>query len=301
MGSRAGDFHTESTQISLSGSSAAGTNGTEIQLEDSPSSQFFLPHAPNTFHLSAPASSASVAPPQPQVTIPTERERELLDRRNNWVFMTAEEMMGTDSQKDDSLGGKYEKDGQEKKNTTAMERYYQRLSDTDQQQATNSPANKFDPDTWTKANIPFPAGGVQPANGSLNPSAELGVFQPTRTAMFPDVFARDQNATALTPAEVQLKADQEAHMESFKQLWDIDKAPTTVAVSASPAPVQASSGPVFGSQESQPTTLTPGAPPVNTGGGFGQIITPVQPSTISTLRAHSSPPRPNFAPISSPF
>jgi len=269
-----------------------------MQLQESPASKFFLPHAPNTFQFSAPRAPALPPPPQTQITISIEREREFLDRRKNWVFMTPEEMMGTDSQKDGLLEDKYDKDGQEKKSTTVMERYYQRLYDADQQKTTNQ-VDKFDPDTWTKANNSFLTGDSQAGGDTPNSSGGMGVFQPARSQIFPDVFGTDKSATALTPEQVRAKAEQDAHMESFKQLWDIDQQPAKAPMTATVAPVvQPSSTSVFGSQSSQPYSPV-SVSPIDT--GFSQVVTPTQPSTITSLRSHSSPPHASFAPVSSPF
>ncbi|HXS69431.1 MAG TPA: hypothetical protein VN761_11340 [Candidatus Polarisedimenticolia bacterium] len=309
--SRAGDVQLQSTELSLSGSSASDTNTNQLQHQDSPFSQFFLPHAPNTFQL-APNQPAAPPVPRPQVTIQqVEREKELLDRRKNWVFMTPEEMMGTDDPNKDAQDSKSDKDHDPQKPTTVMERYYQHLFDADQQKSTNKP-NKFDADIWTKTDDnPFRLGNAD-QNGSQyggqpGSTANMGVFQSIRADAFPDIFHTGTSApkgpgAILSPEQVRQKAEQEAHMESFKQLWDIDQPKqTTATVISTPTPaVHINSDSPFSSDGSQQSTFNASTPSLN--GGFSPIINaPPEPQTITTLRAHSSPPHSDFKPTSSPF
>jgi hypothetical protein len=247
----------------------------------------------------------ALPPPQPQATISPDKEREMLDRRKNWVFMTPEEMMGTDTDKDsqkdsDSLDGKYDKNGLEKKSMTVMERYYQRLSDSNQEQKGTNQSNKFDADSWTKAGSSSNPGDGRPGINPFDstPNTDLGVFRQTHTDNFRDVFGTGKSATSLTPEEVRSKAEQDAHMESFKQLWDIDQPQTTTAIST-PTTIEPSSASVFGAQESQSGFNAMNSSVNN---GFVSPNTPVQaPSTLSSMRSHSAPPRATFAPVSSPF
>lgn len=300
--SRGGDFQTQSTEISLSADSNQDTNTTQLQLGDSPSSQFFLPHAPNTFRM--PNRPANLPPPRPQVTISSDKEKELLDRRKNWVFMTPEEMMGTDpeSQKDsDSPDGKYDKNGQEK--VTVMERYYQRLYDSDHEQKTTNQLNKFDADSWTKTSSAFDPADNRQGIGPFNSTPDLGVFQQTHTGNSQGIFGGGRNVPALTPEEVRLKAEQDAHMESFKQLWNIDQPQTPTTVVSTPTTptttVQPLNASVFGAQDNQSTF---NAMNQSLNGGYADpTAPPPPPSTVSEVRSHSSPPRATFKPVSSPF
>jgi hypothetical protein len=209
-----------------------------------------------------------------------------MDRRKNWVFMTPEEMMGTDIEVDPGKDA----DGQK---LTVMERYYQRLYDADHKGVTND-IGKIDVPSWNRATNAFSVEGSSYSPFSIAPDSDI--FQTTRASVFAPTFDTGSGAAMPTPEEVRQQAEQKAHMDSFKQLWDIDQ-PKALAPSA-PLPVRAVSTPLFetpqGGQIFRPTGL-----PLTSGNGSSQHAT-TEP-TVSSTRAAARPPRADFSPQQRPF
>jgi hypothetical protein len=271
--------------------STINTNVDESQPVEAASLDGLSPRAPHPFRL---PQKAGALPPPPRVAAPSERERDLLDRRQNWVFMTPEDVAGTDPQTD-SAG--YEKDGTDKKPTTAMQRYFQHLYDSDRQTGTNQ-LGKIDSDSWTKITNSVGLDGAPSGLGAFNTVSDPGIFQPARGNSFSDVFGADAGTASPSPEAVRLKAEQEAHMDSFKQLWDINQPAVAAAPVSAPEPVVKSSGSIFGSAQPVQSALNP---PISFGNALsaGQNIAPVQSSVTSSR--NTMPPRPDFAPPQRPF
>ena len=254
----------------------------------------WAPHAPRT--IQAPTPDRSMMPlPRPQTPVITERERELLDRRKNWVFMTPEDYASPDGK-----NSGIEKDGTGKKTGTAMERYFQHLNDSDQVAMTNQ-FNKPDSDRLTgQTNL---LGGIQrPDGGTFGNSPfdtipDSGVFDSVRRDGFASVFnSSDRASTMPTPEDVRRQAEQKAHMESFKQIWNIDQ-PAAAPVAPASVSTPVDSGPLFGLSPSGGQSASPsGSFAVNPS---SQPATPA-PSPVTTQRA-IRPPRPDFNVPTRPF
>lgn len=220
---------------------------------------------------------APYKPPQARPLTP--REQELLDRRKDWVFMTPEELM-SDTDADELLGLKdYEKNGDEKKPAgSALERYYQHLLESDH--PTLTATNKFrdwvsdssENDTNSIVGIDQnqsddpqrPYDPQRPFDNPFNSHSDPGIFQPHRENSFVDTFNLNPDNT--TPSEDALRAqkEQDAQIDAFKQIWNIDQpAPSPVASSSAPismAPAAdpfASVQPVFGAAAPSLNTPTP--------------------------------------------
>src|SRR6266436_5241183 len=68
--------------------------------------------------------------------IPSKRAKELIERQKNWVFMNPDDLSGGLTEEEIFKLRKYDKDGQEKKETSALERFMER------QQADRNPSAK---------------------------------------------------------------------------------------------------------------------------------------------------------------
>jgi len=65
--------------------------------------------------------------PQPNgPVIPSKRARELLDKQKNWIFLTPEDIGGALKEEEIFKFRKYDKDGQEKKEATPLEKFMER-------------------------------------------------------------------------------------------------------------------------------------------------------------------------------
>ncbi|HEY2084258.1 MAG TPA: hypothetical protein VGI88_15865 [Verrucomicrobiae bacterium] len=252
------------------------------------------PRVPHSIQFEAP-STAVLPPPPRQNSTPTERDKELLDRRKNWVFMTTDDMMG--QAETDLSGGDRIDDN--RKSTTAMERYFQHLNDAGRPVATNQ-FSRVDSDPWMRATNSITTDDTRSGDGFFN-TMDPGTFQPNRASGFSDIFSSSPSADTREPSPetVRLQQEQKEHIESFKQLWDIDQPPAPAPTASVPVPVPSSSGSVFG------TPLgSSGQPSLNTfntslGGLSGQAPPPPTP-TINSSRS-IQPPHADFAPPQRPF
>jgi len=279
---------------------AMDTNFYQTTPTDMQTINAWSPHAPRP--IQAPPPGKSTLPRPQNATVSTEKERELLDRRKNWVFMTPEDFASPDG-KNDSI----EKNGFEKKSGNAIERYYQRLNDSEQAAATNQ-FSKLDSDRLTgRTNLL--GGGLRPADSGtfgdspFDTAPAAGVFDSVHHTGFAGVFGSSDNTTAMpTPDDLHLQAEQKAHIENFKQIWNIDQ---PVAAPAAPAPVSASvsapidSGPLFGLSSSGVQTANPVGSLAGGPSSSSQPVTPA-PSPVTTQRA-IRPPRADFASPQRPF
>src|SRR6266404_8041173 len=59
-------------------------------------------------------------------SIPSKRAKELMERQKNWVFMSPEDLAGTPTEEDIFKLREYDKDGQEKKKSTPLERFMEK-------------------------------------------------------------------------------------------------------------------------------------------------------------------------------
>ena len=255
--------------------------------------QAWSPRAPRTVGLSAPGT-AMIPPPQPQNRISSEREKELQDRRRNWVFMTPEDYASPDGNKSGLDGN-----GLDDKSTTLMERYYQRLSDSDHAAATNQ-FNKLNSDQFggrtnsLGGGLPTPGGGSF-GDGPFNAITDAGVFESIRRNDLSNPFGSDTSSGLPSPEEVRAQADQKAHMERFRQILNIDQ--PAIAPVASPVSVPVDSGPLFGlSAPSMRPANSVSSPDGKSSSSHSQTPTPPVPSPRSV-----KPPHADFSPPQRPF
>lgn len=258
---RAGDDHGQPIEI-VPMHGAPGTNLTESLLPTR-NLDNVLPGAIHPFNLYEPSQDMPeqyVPPARPL----TQREQEWLDRRRNWVFMTPEELM-SDTEADKILGLKDDqKDRQDKEPTTAMERYYQHLYESDRPAAANqfsdSDSGLGDKQTnslFSVGQMDGPAHGLDsPFESPFNSRPDPGIFQPARATAFSDVF--DLNTDTTTPSEetIREKKEAEAHMDAFKEMWGISQPSSSSFASSSSSSFSAAIQPVFGTASPSASSST---------------------------------------------
>ena len=89
---------------------------------------------------------AAPLPPSPAPpAIQSKRAKELLERRKNWIFARPEDLVAEPTLEEILKTPEYGKDGREKKQTPALERYYERM-------ATKRPAANR-PDQWKEPDL----------------------------------------------------------------------------------------------------------------------------------------------------
>lgn len=297
------------------------TNFDKPVQDDSHSFKVWSPTAPSS---AAPAGRPNrITPPPPtqsQQTLSKE-EQQLLDRRRNWVFMTPEDYANSDS-KDDK--NPFSSDNNN--NMTAMERFYHRLEQSSKSAETNafsqinsdrsnSQTNLFDTAGLRNNNTADPnmaMFGQTPFSSSV--PADAGVFQSitsgnggNSSSDSGNVFGSSSPVTAQSPEEVRAQAAQKAHMENFKQLWDIDQATRTTTATTPVSPVAApsaggiDSAPLFGA--STPGIQSPfrsGQVPANlTAGTPAKSPAPVAPPPAPPR--YTPPTHSDFMPQQRPF
>jgi hypothetical protein len=239
---------TRSIEIVPFSGAAMDTNFEQSAQDDLQTFKAWEPTAPHPYKSPATTSANSrVAPlmPRPQQPVLSREQQELLDRRRNWVFMTPEDYA--------SPTGKEEKDpakpeSDQEKNMTAMERYFQRLNASQQAAVTNQ-SGKMNGDRLGGSDnlLNNPSRNTESMFGqspfAANPQA--GVFQSPQNGDLRNVFDSDNGQKMPSPEEVRVQAEQKTHMDSFKQLWNIDQAPTATPVTT-PASGPIDSAPLFG-------------------------------------------------------
>lgn len=226
-------------------------------------------------------------------------EKELLDRRRNWVFMTPEELLSGENS-EEMLGIKqYDKDGSEKHPTTVMERYYERLIEPNRNMVTNQ--FDKDSDSWSTATNTIVDGeqnrnSEHPFESPFNSGPEREVFQPLRPNSLSDVFGTSPDSTASDAETIKAEKEQKAHMESFKQLWEIDQPSAPAAASISGSSSSGSEASSFPSM--QPVLGTVSSSVSSSSAQASGTSTQQAPAP---LHAPPPPPRPNFTLPQRPF
>lgn len=279
---------------------AMDTNFDQPSRDDSQKFKMWEQVAPNSLTPSAPPTGLTPHP-QSQQSLSKEQQQ-MLDRRRNWVFMTPEDYATTDPKTGKSILGQ---DDNKDDNMTAMERYYYRVEQSTKPSATNefsrlnvdrliSPTNYFDKPARSTDSGMF---GQTPFNSG--PSAD--VFQSSTIGNSANVFGSSSTVDAQTPEELRQQAEQKAHTESFKQLWDIDQASsaaTPVAAQPSSPSSPIDSAPLFGAPT--PVMSTPFRANVPVTGGD-----PVKPPTPAgmpvTAPRYTPPPHSDFTPVPRAF
>ena len=240
---------------------------------------------------------APVMMPPPVTRTLTPREKELLDRRRNWVFMTPEEMMSGESA-EDMLGiEQYYKKRGDKQPMTAMERYYENLFHSSRNIATNQ--FDRDSDSWSKGTN-TPGGADQNGDTTrtfdspFNSSPAHEAFRPVRPNTFSDVFGTGPDPSTLDPETIRAQQEQKAHMESFKELWDMSQPSTPAEAFSSGSSGSGSRSSSFPSMQPVLGTATPSV--AGPSAHANSASAPPAPAPV-----HTSPPRPNFTMPQRPF
>jgi len=294
--SRAGEGARNIEVVPLHGT-PMDTNFDQSSPEDSQTFKAWSPRAPRTVQPAPRLGQVMAPPPRPQSTISPERERELLDRRRNWVFMTPEDYTSTDGKKDE-----LEENSLNKNSSTVMERYYQHLYDSDHSPMTNQQFGKLNSDPFGGRTNSMGDELRNPGIGSFvdspfNATAGSAMFQSVRRGDSSNPFDSDAGSTLRSPEEVRMQAEQKAHMESFRQLWNIDQPSTAPAPVSSPTPTAIDSGPLFGlSSPGIRSGNSVSSSDNHSSSANSQMPLP----TITSSRA-SKPPHADFAPPQRPF
>ena len=234
------------------------------------------------------ANRSKLMPPSAARTL-TPREKELLDRRKNWVFMTPEELISGEKP-EETLGIKqYDKDGNEKESMTAMERYYQRLIEPNRKTATNHVdrnADSWSTATNTTAGEEQNVDDASPFESPFKSSLARQAFQPVRPNSFSDVFGNGPDSTTPDAESIREAQVQSNHMDSFRQLWDIDQPSAAAAASVSSSGSSGFTSSSFPSMQPVLGTISRsmGVAPAQSASA------PAQPAPTP----HVTPPRPTF-------
>ena len=281
---RAEDTTSRSIEIVPIHGATINTNADPFRPADSQDLSSF-PNAPHSLQDNQPLTAMPLPPPpRPQVATPSQREREMLDRRKNWVFMTPEDLSGQDEEKDITIT-REEQDVSGAKPGTAMQRYYQHLYDTDRAMATNQFSNvdsgNRNSTTNSLGTVSQNDGGTSFVTSPFNAVSENDAFRSARPTVFSDVFGSDTDSSTLSPEAVRLKAEQKSHMDDFKELWNIDQASTAPVSPSTPAMIGSSSA--FGASQGQ--SFTPMGLPDN-GFSRAQPTTTFQPAPPPPAARH---------------
>jgi hypothetical protein len=260
-----------------------GTNFEQLPQDDSHSFKIWEPTAPNSTRPTSPQMATPL--PHPQQSLSKE-EQQMLDRRRNWVFMRAEDYAKMDPKTGKSLLGD---DHAEEDNMTAMERFYHRLEESGKSSTTND-FSRLLPDRGRSMGATNYLGSALPNTDAgpfgatpFNAAQQAGIFQPITSGNSGNAFGNDNGVPMQTPEEARQQAEQKAHMENFKQLWNIDQASSALTPAAAPASAPIDSAPLFGAS-------TPGMAP-----GFKAGLAP-DPSSGSSAKTPTPPPQPVVSP-----
>ena len=218
----------------------------------------WAPTAPDTMK-QAERAPRMANMPRPQSL--SKQEQQLQDRRRNWVFATPEDE-STDKTERSLLGLDNDND-----NLTAMERYYYRLEQSGRSTVTNGASlapNRYGAQTNSYAGALRPA---EPGSFGETPFRDMardtGVFQQSDAGnVSARAFGNNGVKPVLSPEEVRIQTEQKSHMDSFKQLWNIDQAPAATPIVA-PASGPIDSAPLFGASSpglQAPVRRLPGGP-----------------------------------------
>jgi hypothetical protein len=255
-----------------------------------------------------PMAPKSIAPSPPQRLMPlsqsappsiSKEQQQLLDRRRNWVFMTPEDYASKDPKTGKNLSGTDKDD-----NMTAMERYYHRLEQS-AQPATNdfsglnpnrsaASTNYFDNAVRNTDSGLF---GETPFSSRPN----TGIFQSITAGNSRSVFGSSDSTPTQTSEEARVQTEQKTHMESFKQLWDIDQASSAATPVSAPSSGAIDSAPLFGaSTPGLPTPFKPNLPSAEDISPGASESAPPLPKPVTAPR-YTPPVHSDFAPVQRPF
>jgi hypothetical protein len=297
--SRAGGEGTRSIEIVPFSGAAMDTNFEQSAQDNLQTFKAWEPTAPHPYKSPATTSANSrMTPlmPRPQQPVLSKEQQELLERRRNWIYMTPEDYA--------SPTGKEEKDptkpeSEEEKNMTSMERFFQRM-DNSQKVAVTNQSGKMNGDrlagTGNSLNNPSRNTDNMFGQSPFAASPQAGVFQPLQNNDLRSVFDSDNGVKTPSPEEVRMQAEQKAHLEAYKQIWNIDQSPATTPLTT-PAPGPIDSAPLFGVSApamSSPFNAANPASPINSS-------TPQPTARPVIVPRVTAPPHSDFAAPQRPF
>ena len=285
--SEAQDMRPQSIEIVPARRTTINTNINQSQPAETKNFEDIFPGGTHPYPSARSTEEVPLIPPSQSA--PSQREKDWLDRRRNWVFMTPEDM-APGKTAEETLGLKqYDQNGEEKKPTTVMERYFEHLYSSDQG-ATNQ-FSKPDSDPWnSETNSVIDVGRNENSSRTFaspfDTRPDPGVFQPVRPGNFSDTFGVNEDANMPSPESIRARQEQQAHMESFKQLWNLDQ-PAPVAASSLPA----MGGPASGSSSLSglPQVLTAASASANRSSAQAPVSYQPPPTSVRT-----APPQPDF-------
>jgi hypothetical protein len=274
------------------------TNYAQPGQDDLQNYKTWQPTAPNSVRPSRPNQPSAL--PQSQHSISKE-EQQLQERRRNWVFMTPEDYATTDPETGKSmLGANDDKDD----NMTAMERFYHRLEQSTKP-STKNDFSQMNPDRSSAATNFFDSPGKTASSGMFgqtpfDSAPQAGVFQSISAGDSAGVFGNNNNMPMQSPEDARIQAAQKAHMENFKQLWDINQASSAATPVSAPSSAPVDSSPLFGaSTPGLPTPFKPILPTASFSPGASKPTTPIVQPVIPPR--YTPPPHSDFAPTQRPF
>ncbi len=190
-----------------------------------------------------------VAPPArlpAQPAIQSRRARQLLECRDDWEFLTPEDLMAGPTVEDVLKMPQYDANGQEKKDLQPLERYYERLAT--KQLTRNSVSQSEDDDLFGPARKTNPSDRVDSQDDSDLPSGIRESTRALRQLSQPDAFgdpfapsaARNSFTDIFGVGDNSLSKDQmAAHkklMDEYRSVVDPGWQTPTAADLANPAP-----------------------------------------------------------------
>jgi hypothetical protein len=218
----------------------------------------------------APKSSLDgvvVRPPRPSAgpVIQNKRVKELLERRKDWVFMTPEDLLAPPTVEEILKAPQLDFEGQEQKDSPAMERFYRRLAAKrpeantplpgDSKDAGGGPAESLPGDESAlreEMNLPS---GVRESAEALHQLLDLAnsdspFVREATHGDFADTFGL--NGTPPSPQQVR---EHKKFMDEYRSLADPNWHPSPEATPGNPLAIVAETG-------SQPGNQPPGTPGV---------------------------------------
>jgi len=255
--------------------------------------------------LSGVAVPAVLPPASPPVQ--NQRVKELLERRKNWAFMTPDDFKNEQTMEELLKLQKYDRDGQEEKKQSPIERYYESLV-REKLGNTNRLADAFaEAQDSRKEDVFSPGTGpAQQGNSVLQTESRLRNLFGSETASAFSLRGGDDGlfsrfSSSAEPVSMERTPAQKAWLEEFKQLLEPrlpvappaalanpfnaqpDVASPASVLSAQPRPVVS---PLFGSVKAEVGTRPGGFPAMDAGSAGSSSFAPA----LSAEPARVAPP-----------
>jgi hypothetical protein len=272
---------------------------------DSSNRKSKLPQKPETFEsLFQSSPSQPLRLPPPQLQVPNKQTRKMLDDRENWIFVTPEDVLQDYMVSQKLTPPKYGPDGREESSLSAVERYYDRQSRARRAaKATAAKSSDGSPkDSDFISDFSDFDDVSSPSRDSSQPGRNTIFSHPNSLA---DLFGMSKGG--ISKADALREAQEERHMqelqlESFRKLMDLPQMSDPTAGFNRPGIGEGYPG------SSQPTpyaTPTPGYTPLPTPAfpaipsaptapfAPGQAPPPTLPPSVTATRA--APPKMDFS------